>query len=255
MKKSKICKRKLAAALWNLLALFLALLQPLPCLSQQLSSHDQQALKEWRAGAKVSLAAVEKFGNDKCFAIEKISDKVFKRMWRKSYKANCTTPRSSLRYLKVLHYNANGDILIGEMVCNKAVSDDLLAIFKALFDAKYPIERMVLVDEYDADDEASMRANNTSCFNFRTATGSKKLSAHSRGCAVDINPKYNPYVKKSSNGKLLVRPATSNKYLQRTETFDYKLEKGDLCYRLFTERGFKWGGNWRSAKDYQHFEK
>lgn len=243
------------STLLSLITVLFMLSQTSDCVAKGLLSHDKKALTEWQAGEKVSLTTVEKFGKDKCFVAENISDKVFARMWKKSYKADCTVSRDSLRYLKVLHYNINGDILIGEMVCNQSVSSDLLKIFRALFDAKYPIERMVLVDEYDADDETSMRANNTSCFNFRTVAGSKKLSAHSRGCAVDINPKYNPYVKKLANGKQFVQPATSTKYLQRSETFDYKLEKGDLCYQLFTKYGFEWGGNWQSVKDFQHFEK
>ena len=41
------------------------------------------------------------------------------------------------------------------------------------------------------------------------------------------------------------------------ELFDrsVKIKKGDLCYQLFIEHGFSWGGNWRTTKDYQHFEK
>ena len=42
--------------------------------------------------------------------------------------------------------------------------------------------------------------------------------------------------------------------MDRDASFDYKIEKGDLCYRLFTERGFEWGGEWPDRKDYQHFE-
>ena len=43
-------------------------------------------------------------------------------------------------------------------------------------------------------------------------------------------------------------------YLDRDASFDYKIEKGDLCYRLFAEHGFEWGGDWGDRKDYQHFE-
>ena len=32
------------------------------------------------------------------------------------------------------------------------------------------------------------------------------------------------------------------------------IKKGDLCYKLFTENGFEWGGDWTTVKDYQHFE-
>ena len=101
------------------------------------------------------------------FTIDTISDQVFARMWKKSYKADCTIPRSDLRYLRVLHVDAQGKTHEGEIVCNKKIAKDLIDIFRQLYKARYPIERIRLVDEYDADDELSMRDNNTSCFCYR----------------------------------------------------------------------------------------
>jgi hypothetical protein len=143
----------------------------------------------------------------------------------------------------------------GELVCNKRIAADLIDIFKELYRQKYPIERMRLIDDYDADDEKSMQANNTSCFCYRKVKGAKKLSSHSMGMAIDINPLYNPCYKKYSNGKEMVQPSTAKKYCNRNVNFNYKIVKGDLLYRLFINHGFEWGGNWRSKKDYQHFEK
>lgn len=215
----------------------------------------QNALAHWKAGERVKAADVKKFGIDRCFVADTISDAVFSRMWKKSYKANCTVPRSDLRYVKVLHYTLDGKIQIGELVCDKDIAKDLIEIFRALYDAKYPIERMVLVDEYNAEDEPSMTANNTSCFNFRFVSGTKKLSNHSRGRAIDINTRYNPYVKKRSDGTVHVEPAVGRPYIDRSKTFNYKIEHNDLCYKLFRQHGFEWGGDWKSVKDYQHFEK
>ena len=188
------------------------------------------------------------------FCQEEISDAVFCRMMGKSYKEECTTPREELRYLRVLHYNKVGEELQGELVCHKDIADDLLAIFRELYQAKYPIERMVLIDEYDADDEASMRANNTSAFNFRKASGMRTLSKHSTGMAIVINPLYNPLVK-HREGRTRVYPSNATPYIDRSQDFPYKIVKGDLCYRLFKKYGFSWGGDWKSSKDYQHFEK
>ena len=188
------------------------------------------------------------------FYQQEITDDIFSRIEGKSFKANCTTSREDLRYLRVLHYNKDREILEGELICHKDIADDLLAIFQELYKAAYPIERMVLIDEYDADDEASMRANNTSSFNFRNASGMKRLSSHSTGMAIDINPLYNPLVK-HREGQTRVFPTTAAAYMDRTKYFPYKIEKGDLCYRLFKKYGFSWGGDWRSSKDYQHFEK
>lgn len=188
------------------------------------------------------------------FSRQGIPDTVFVRMQGKSFGEGCTTARADLCYLRVLHYNKEGTVCQGELVCHKDIADDLLSIFRRLFEARYPIERMVLVDDYDADDEASMRANNSSAFNFRYISGTRRLSRHSLGMAIDINPRYNPYVRQK-NGRRMVSPSGSEPYADRTKEFPYKIVKGDLCYRLFKEHGFTWGGDWKNSKDYQHFEK
>lgn len=173
-------------------------------------------------------------------------------MYGKSFKKDCTVLRDSLRYLKVRHYDAEGTLKTGEIVCHKAIADDLAEIFRALCEARYPIERVQLIDCYGADDDRSMTANNTSVFNFRRIAGSHKLSNHSYGRAIDINPLYNPCV---SKGGRCVQPVTGRRYADRSKPNKYKIERGDLCYRLFKQHGFRWGGEWRSLKDYQHFEK
>ena len=122
---------------------------------------DAERLRAWRAGEKVSEEAVAEYGIDRCFASSEIGDALFARMYGKSYKPDCTVPRSELRYLRVLHRNLAGETLLGELVCNEAISGDLLEIFRMLYDAAYPIERMVLIDEYDAQDGPSMRENSS----------------------------------------------------------------------------------------------
>ena len=187
------------------------------------------------------------------FWISEIDEATFARMKGKSYKDNCPIPLEDLRYLHVLHKDLKGVTHGGELVCNKYIADDVLEIFRALFLADYPIERVRLVDEYDASDEMSMRDNNSSSFNFRFITHTTRISKHGLGLAVDINTLYNPYVK-TVDGKLIIEPATAGEYTDRSKKFPYKIEKGDLCYKLFTERGFEWGGEWKTVKDYQHFE-
>lgn len=195
------------------------------------------------------------FGYERFFTVSPITEDLRKRMEACSYKGLGGVKWDDLRYVKVLHRDSDGNAMVGEMVCNKMISNDLLEIFKALFQAAYPIEKMRLVELYDCDDEASMRDNNTSCFNQRDITIGGKCSKHSFGMAVDINPRYNPYYKIVASGKTIVKPEESVEYLNRDASFPYKIEKGDLCYRLFRQHGFFWGGNWLSGKDYQHFEK
>lgn len=210
---------------------------------------------QWKAGQIVSDATISaRGGKAKWFSAETIPDNVWKRMQGKSYKENPHIKRTDLMYLKVLHWDYDNKSHTGEMVCNKKIANILLKIFRQLYDAKYPIQRMVLPDDYNADDEAQMRDNNTSCFCYRVVAGSNTLSKHSMGLAVDINTLYNPYVKIRKDGSRFVQPSTATQYCNRTKQFRYKIDKNDLCYRLFISNGFRWGGAWKTRKDYQHFE-
>lgn len=188
------------------------------------------------------------------FTIEPISDEIFSRMKGKTFKDNCTTPREELRYLKVLTKDLEGITKVGELVCHESIAKDLIEILEQLYEASYPIERMELIDEYDAIDEASMRVNNSSAFNFRTISYTDIVSKHGLGLAIDINPLYNPYTK-MVDGKQSIEPANGAPYLDREADFPYKIEPDDLCCRLFKEHGFEWGGDWKDSKDWQHFEK
>ena len=155
-----------------------------------------------------------------------------------------------LRYLKLSYIDFEGRPQVGEMVCNKAISDDLVTIFRELYEARYPIKSIRLIDDFGGDDDASMAADNTSCFNYRKKVGVRELSKHALGLAVDINPFENPYVRPSR-----IRPADAKAFADRTKDFPHKIDKDDLCYKLFRAHGFSWGGTWRSVQDYQHFEK
>jgi hypothetical protein len=148
--------------------------------------------------------------------------------------------------LQIPHYDKDGKAVTGTLECNKSIAKDLQEIFAELYKAKYRIESMRPASEYGGDDDKMMEANNTSCYNYRVMTGSKnKLSKHALGLAIDINPLYNPYVKGN-----IVKPEAGRKYAKNPQ-----IKKGDLIYRLFKKHGFKWGGEWRTLKDYQHFEK
>lgn len=162
-----------------------------------------------------------------------------------------------LRYLKVLYYDFDRNVKEGELICNVFIAEDLKEIFYELYCNQYPIESIRLIDDYNGDDTASMEANNTSCFNYRVVDGTTSLSKHALGCAIDINPFYNPYVvfDKTGNGQDYISPKGSEIYADRSKDFAYKIDEQDLCYRLFKEHGFTWGGNWNSCKDYQHFQK
>lgn len=206
------------------------------------------------AGPIVSDDALRQKGSSAFFTTQPISDKVFKRINGRSWKAACGHNRQDFRYLRVLHHDGHGHIRHGELIVHKSVAADLIEIFEALYIQGYPIERMVLIDDYGADDERSMMANNSSVFNCRVVKGSRKLSPHARGIAIDLNPLYNPYVK-TKNGHTIVQPEGGRVWIKRGPHVPYGIEEGDLMLQLFKERGWIWGGDWKSLKDYQHFEK
>ncbi len=205
--------------------------------------------------AKSKVKETNAMVQDKDFYILEIKPDslLFQKMKGKSYKADCTVPLSDLRYVHVLHTDFDGNTKAGELVVNKYIAQDVLEIFKELYDAKYPIEKIRLVDDYNADDELSMADNNSSAFNYRCISYSKTVSKHGLGLAVDINTLYNPYVK-TVNGKLSVEPANATAYVDRTKNFEHKIDKKDLAYQVFLKHGFEWGGSWKNSKDYQHFE-
>ena len=211
----------------------------------EICQDDDLSTYYWNAGS------VNDKDFDEVFKIEEISDSTLNRMIGNSYPEDCEISISDLRYLIIPHYDGKGAIRIGELVCNKEVSDEFIYLFKELFKNKYPIERMVLVDEFDGDDKKSMAANNTSAFNYRVISDTDKLSRHAYGMAIDINPLYNPYVKGE-----YVSPETGKQFVDRNKSFKYMLEHGDLIYKILHDKfGFTWGGDWEKCKDYQHYEK
>ncbi len=212
------------------------------------------------AGTVVSEEEIDWQNLEQYFKSYEISDSLFQRIYGddKSYKTYCTVPREDLRYIKVLHYGFDGQVLVGELMVNYLLEEDMTSIFQELFENHYQIEKMHLIDDYGADDDLSCLDNNTSCFNYRLVTGGSTLSNHATGCAIDINPVNNPYVTYDSGGEPYVVDDKAVPYLDRTNPEAgamHMITHDDLCYRLFTERGYTWGGDWSNPVDYQHFEK
>ncbi|MBO4520460.1 MAG: M15 family metallopeptidase [Alphaproteobacteria bacterium] len=188
------------------------------------------------------------------FYIQPLSDALKKRITGISFPYTpAEISYDDLVDIHVLHYDFNNRVQKGRLICNKKIGQKVLAVFQKLYDNAYQIEKIRLIDDYKGDDDASMRDNNTSCFNYRKIAGSNKLSNHSLGLAVDINPLYNPYIKRTKS-KTVVFPEIAADYADRTKPFPHKIDKNDLAYKAFTEQGFFWGGSWISVKDYQHFE-
>lgn len=187
------------------------------------------------------------------FYYTELSDAVKERITGKSYPEEDKDSRLSydtLRYLRIMHYDFAGNVQEGELVIHKDLAKEVLDIFHELYKAKYPLASVRLVDDFAADDKASTEANNTSGFNYRFVAGTKSRSLHSYGMAIDVNPLFNPYVKGNN-----VDPDSAAIYADRSKNFPGKIDKEDLCYKLFAEHGWEWGGDWKTVKDYQHFSK
>lgn len=170
-----------------------------------------------------------------------------KMMKKKVWTSECIIPMKKLKLLNLSHYNFDNRIEVGQMVVLGSMADSVIAIFQELFALKFPIHTIKLLDEFEGDDELSMNANNSSCFNFRKISGSDKLSLHSYGLAIDINPVQNPFIQK---GKIL--PASGKEFLDRS---NIKTGMVEPIVKVFYKYGFtEWGGNWKEPIDYHHFQ-
>ncbi|MDR3121428.1 MAG: M15 family metallopeptidase [Clostridiales bacterium] len=169
-----------------------------------------------------------------------------------SWKAGCPVPLADLRLVTVTYADFERRIHTGELVAHKKVADELADIFRELYEAGFPIERVELVDNYGGDDRLSMGANNTSAFNYRTVSGSANLSKHAYGLAIDINPIQNPYTEGRGS---YVSPPEGRAYLDRGDVRPGMVVPGGAAHAAFTSRGWFWGGNWKTTIDYQHFQK
>jgi len=165
-----------------------------------------------------------------------------------TYTDNPHISLDQLRQLSVSYCDFDGREQLGMLICSGAVAGDLLSIFEELFREGYRIEKIRLADEYGGNDDLIMADNCSSCFNYRCVAGTEKLSMHALGRAVDINPLYNPYI---VGDRIL--PPNGAAYADRSKAFPHKIDEDDICCKLFKKHGWKWGGDWKSSKDYQHF--
>ncbi|MGH8978013.1 MAG: M15 family metallopeptidase [Acidimicrobiia bacterium] len=165
-----------------------------------------------------------------------------------SWRPGCPVGLESLRYLSVRHWGFDGKAHTGELVVHADAVGAMQSVLRALWDVHFPIERMDLVDNFGGHDDASMAANNTSAFNCRFVAGTSRWSEHAYGRAIDINTVQNPYVSGAH-----VSPPAGAAYVNRTLQAPGMIHAGDAVVRAFAAAGWGWGGNFGSAKDYQHF--
>ena len=167
-----------------------------------------------------------------------------------SWSPACPVGLGDLRYLTVSFRGFDGAPHTGELVVNAQVADDVVGVFRQLYAEGFPIEEMRLPTTSDLEAAPTGDGNNTASYVCRAARGQKTWSQHAYGLAVDINPFHNPLVKKD-----LVVPELASAYADRSDVRPGMLVRGDVAVRAFKAIGWKWGGEWRSLKDYMHFSR
>jgi poly-gamma-glutamate synthesis protein (capsule biosynthesis protein) len=172
---------------------------------------------------------------------------------RFSHRPGCPVPLRDLRLLRMRYVGFDRKAHTGEMVVHRDQARGVAQVFGRLYEARWPIRRMRLVDDYRGSDERSMAANNTSGYNCRRVAGAEEWSDHAFGAAIDINPVQNPYVTGSS-----IRPAQGRRFatVDRSATARGRtgvIRDNGIVVGAFAEVAWKWGGHWTTSPDYQHF--
>lgn len=175
-------------------------------------------------------------------------DAVRKRV-RYSWRRGCPVGPVELRLLRADYWGFDKRVHQGELIVHRDHARRILVVLGKLFKARYPIQRLKLVDAYRADDDRSMAANNTSGFNCRRVSGSSSWSEHALGRAIDLNPLRNPYVTRGAR----VSPPAGRPYANRARRAAGMIHANDVVVRAFAAAGWRWGGYWSGSRDYQHF--
>ncbi len=185
------------------------------------------------------------------FSHEPLPDEVIRVISGVSWQEGAPVALEELHLVRLWHWDFEGEPRQGELIVHRDLAEEVTEIFEELFLAEFPISRVRLIDHYGADDHLSMADNNTSALNVREVEGaSGRMSRHSYGVAIDINPVQNPYVRGER-----VLPEAGRAYLNREDVRPGMITVGDPVWEAFVTRGWIWGGDWTSLKDYQHFEK
>jgi hypothetical protein len=181
--------------------------------------------------------------------VHALAPAIRERMTGVSWRPGCPVALDDLRLLGLRHWGFDGRVHRGELVVHADHAEAVVQAFRSLFEARFPVEQLRLVDDFDADDDASMTANNTSGFNCRGVDGTATWSQHAYGLAIDLNPRLNPYI--TARGEVL--PPEARPYLDRSRVEPGMIHPDGPAVRAFAAIGWTWGGAWAPPRDYHHF--
>lgn len=167
-----------------------------------------------------------------------------------TWRPGCPVGPAHLRELHMTYWGFDARPHTGEMVVNASVVDDVVRVFRTLYEKRFPIWEMVPEDAYHGNDNKAAAADDTSGFNCRyaVAPGPPKWSVHAYGEAIDVNDVQNPYV----DGNTIIPPA-GKAYLDRSDVRPGMALPGGTLVEAFASVGWYWGGRWTGSPDYQHF--
>jgi hypothetical protein len=165
-----------------------------------------------------------------------------------SWRPGCPVGPAQLRLVRLSYWGFDRKTHVGALVVRDRVAGQVVRVFRRLYAERFPIRRMHKVDAYRGSDDASMAADNTSAFNCRLVSGTRRWSQHAFGEAIDVNPVENPYLQ---GGR--VRPPAGRRYLDRSDLRPGMAAPGGALVRAFAALGWQWGGRWVATPDYQHF--
>jgi hypothetical protein len=170
------------------------------------------------------------------------------RMTGVSWHPGCPVGLGELRLVRLSYWGFDHAVHQGELIVNASAVMSMITAFRLLFEARFPIRQMRVVDDFGGDDERSMLADNTSAFNCRLVPGTNVWAQHAYGLAVDINPFENPEIQDGA-----VDPPAAAAWADRSRSSPAMISDGDAAWRAFRAISWTWGGDWRSLKDYMHF--
>lgn len=177
-----------------------------------------------------------------------VPDAMRARMRAVSWRPGCPVTLDELTLVRVTHWDYRATPRRGHLIVARSVAADVIDVFAKLYRARFQIRRMRPVHTYDRGEPASLGDNNTSAFNCRAVTGGTAWSEHSYGTAIDINPRQNPYVKGTT-----ILPRDAGPWVARAPVRRGMIVRGGPVVAAFDAIGWRWGGDYRSLKDYQHF--
>jgi hypothetical protein len=168
---------------------------------------------------------------------------------RSTWEPGCPVGADELAHVLLTFWGFEGQRHTGELLLNRSVAADVVAVFRRLYAARFPFEQLAIATRADLEAPPTGDGNGTGGFVCRPTTGSTStFSQHAYGLAIDIDPFQNPYVKGD-----LVLPELASSYLDRGRARPGMITPDGVVVRAFASIGWTWGGTWQSLKDYQHF--